>query len=92
MERPDICSPGFDSNHVAESCGDPSYGARTMRCREWDPALVVAVRPRRQESLSATFGRMGCRSTKKPLALLGALGTMAAVWWFALRPRFRNRP
>lgn len=29
---------------------------------------------------------------KKPLALLGSLGTMAAVWWFALRPRFRKRP
>jgi hypothetical protein len=28
---------------------------------------------------------------KKPLALLGSLGTMAAIWWFALRPRFRNR-
>lgn len=28
---------------------------------------------------------------KKPLALLGMLGTMAGIWWFALRPRFRKR-
>lgn len=35
---------------------------------------------------------MGRRLTKKPLAVLGMLGTMAAVWWYALRPRFRKRP
>jgi hypothetical protein len=34
---------------------------------------------------------MGRRLTKKPLALLGSLGTMAAIWWFALRPRIRKR-
>lgn len=28
---------------------------------------------------------------KKPFALLGTLGTMAAIWWFALRPRIRKR-
>ena len=28
---------------------------------------------------------------KKPLAVLGALATMAGVWWFALRPRLRKR-
>lgn len=35
---------------------------------------------------------MGRRMAKKPLALLGTLGTMAGIWWFALRPRFRKRP
>jgi hypothetical protein len=30
---------------------------------------------------------MSKRSAKKPLAIFGTLGTMAAVWWFALRPR-----
>ena len=28
---------------------------------------------------------------KKPLAVVGALSTMAAVWWFALRPRGKKR-
>jgi len=37
------------------------------------------------------FTRMGRRIAKKPLALFGTLGTMAAIWWFALRPR-RKRP
>jgi hypothetical protein len=35
---------------------------------------------------------MAQKSKKKPLAFLGTLGTMAAIWWFALRPRFRKRP
>jgi hypothetical protein len=34
---------------------------------------------------------MGRSVVKKPLAVLGSLGTMAAIWWFALRPRFRHR-
>jgi hypothetical protein len=34
---------------------------------------------------------MGRQIAKKPLALLGTLGTMAAIWWFALRPRFSKR-
>jgi hypothetical protein len=34
---------------------------------------------------------MGRSFVKKPLALIGSLGTMAAVWWFALRPRLRKR-
>jgi hypothetical protein len=42
--------------------------------------------------LSTSFGTMGRQLRKKPLALLGALGTMAAIWWYALRPRFRKRP
>lgn len=39
------------------------------------------------ESGSTTLSRMSKRSAKKPLAIFGTLGTMAAVWWFALRPR-----
>jgi len=31
------------------------------------------------------------RSARKPALLLGALATMAGVWWVALRPR-KNRP
>ena len=34
---------------------------------------------------------MGRKLPKKPLALLGALGTMGAIWWYALRPRFGQR-
>jgi len=41
-------------------------------------------------SLSTTITLMG-RPLKKPLAFLGTLGTMAGIWWFALRPRFRKR-
>ncbi len=28
---------------------------------------------------------------RKPIAVLGTLGTMAAIWWYALRPRFGKR-
>jgi len=27
----------------------------------------------------------------KPAALVGALATMAGIWWFALRPRRKRR-
>jgi hypothetical protein len=27
----------------------------------------------------------------KPLAFFGALGTIASIWWFALKPRFKQR-
>lgn len=41
-------------------------------------------------ALSTIVAAMGRPFVKKPLAVLGTLGTMAAVWWFALRPRFRK--
>jgi hypothetical protein len=31
------------------------------------------------------------RKLVKPLALFGALGTIASIWWFALKPRFNAR-
>jgi hypothetical protein len=34
---------------------------------------------------------MGRPLAKKPLAVFGTLATMAGIWWFALRPRFRKR-
>lgn len=51
-------------------------------------ATVCAGRPGGRPS--ATVAAMA-RPLKKPLALLGTLGTMAGIWWFALRPRFRKR-
>jgi hypothetical protein len=27
----------------------------------------------------------------KPLAVLGALGTIASIWWFALKPRRKKK-
>jgi hypothetical protein len=27
----------------------------------------------------------------KPLAFVGALGTIVSIWWFALKPRFKER-
>lgn len=30
------------------------------------------------------------KSARKPAALIGALATMAGVWWFALRPRRKH--
>jgi hypothetical protein len=33
-------------------------------------------------------GRLG----KKPFAILGAVVSMAGIWWFALRPRLRKKP
>jgi hypothetical protein len=40
---------------------------------------------------SSIVATMAKGSKKKPLALLGALGTMAAIWWYALRPRLGKR-
>jgi hypothetical protein len=34
---------------------------------------------------------VGSQRRKKPIAVLGTLGTMAAIWWFALRPRLGKR-
>lgn len=34
---------------------------------------------------------MGRKLLNKPVALMGTLGTMAAIWWFALRPRRKSR-
>ncbi|HXW33783.1 MAG TPA: hypothetical protein VEJ87_04330 [Acidimicrobiales bacterium] len=31
------------------------------------------------------------RKMFKPLAVLGALGTIASIWWFALKPRRKRR-
>ena len=49
---------------------------------------------RRDQPIDAwtTLTAMGRKLAKKPIALVGSLGTMAAIWWFALRPRFRKRP
>jgi hypothetical protein len=55
-------------------------------------SLHVWTRLRGCEAPSIILTAMGHRSTKKPLALVGALGTMAAIWWYALRPRFRTKP
>ena len=30
------------------------------------------------------------KAARKPAAVLGALATMAGVWWFAFRPRRRQ--
>jgi cbb3-type cytochrome oxidase subunit 3 len=31
------------------------------------------------------------RKLLKPLAALGAFGTIVSIWWFALRPRRKKR-
>jgi hypothetical protein len=41
------------------------------------------------EDILASMGRP---LAKKSFAVLGTLGTMAGIWWFALRPRFHKRP
>ena len=33
---------------------------------------------------------MGKRKLLKPMAALGVLGTMASIWWFALKPRRKH--
>jgi hypothetical protein len=40
---------------------------------------------------STILAVMGRPLVKKPLAVLATLSTMAGIWWFALRPRFRKR-
>jgi len=37
---------------------------------------------------------MSARSRKiaKPAAAVGVLATMASIWWFALRPRRKDKP
>jgi hypothetical protein len=30
------------------------------------------------------------RKLLKPMAILGVLGTMASIWWFALKPRRKH--
>lgn len=51
----------------------------------------LAARPLRSDRSSTILKAMGRALVKKPFAILGTLGTMAAIWWFALRPRLRNR-
>jgi hypothetical protein len=34
---------------------------------------------------------MPSRRIAKPAALFGVLATMASIWWFALRPRRKNK-
>ncbi len=34
---------------------------------------------------------MAKRKLLKPMAALAALGTMASIWWFALKPRRKHR-
>lgn len=33
---------------------------------------------------------MAKRKLLKPVAILGVLGTMASIWWFALKPRRKH--
>ncbi|MHB1517340.1 MAG: hypothetical protein ACYCVN_07050 [Acidimicrobiales bacterium] len=51
------------------------------------------ARTYRPGAIATNVGVMADRSRKaaKPVAAFGVLATMASIWWFALRPRRKDR-
>ena len=50
----------------------------------------VPGRPPGPAEPSGRVGVVAKRKLLKPMAILGVLGTMASVWWFALKPRRKH--
>ena len=61
------------------------------------PGSVIRCVPDQRTALiddrTGNVNGMPSRSRKiaKPAAALGVLATMASIWWFALRPRRKNK-